>query len=118
MCQTLHHILSVVRRCGKKVYPVEKVDIGVLYHKGCFKCRVCDGQLSLKTFQRQLDPQTRKKVRKLLQSSASLFNIQVGIGIMKKPFSECCCLVKFLLQISYKTGENRKNESKPENIGY
>ena len=27
-------------RCGKKVYPVEKVDVGGLYHRSCFKCKV------------------------------------------------------------------------------
>ena len=24
-------------RCGRKVYPVERVDIGVIYHRGCFR---------------------------------------------------------------------------------
>ena len=24
-------------RCGRKVYPVERVDIGVTYHRGCFR---------------------------------------------------------------------------------
>ena len=42
-------------RCGKKVYPVEKLDVGVLYHKGCFKCLVCSRQLTLANFQRDWD---------------------------------------------------------------
>ena len=46
---------SNCHRCGKKVYPVERIDIGVLYHKGCFKCRVCSRQLTLRTFQRGVD---------------------------------------------------------------
>ena len=27
-------------RCGKKVYPLERIDIGDVYHRGCFKCLV------------------------------------------------------------------------------
>jgi len=30
------------RRCGKRVYPLELVDIGDCYHRGCFKCYVRD----------------------------------------------------------------------------
>jgi len=31
---------STCRRCGKKVYPLELIDIGDKYHRGCFKCYV------------------------------------------------------------------------------
>lgn len=37
-------------RCEKTVYPVEKVDVGVLFHRRCFRCRVCGLQLTLRTF--------------------------------------------------------------------
>lgn len=37
-------------RCCKRVYPLERIDIGVLFHRGCFRCRVCGLQLSLRTF--------------------------------------------------------------------
>ena len=37
-------------RCGKRVYPVERVDVGVLFHRRCFRCRVCGLQLTLRTF--------------------------------------------------------------------
>ena len=47
-------------RCGKKVYPVEKLDIGVLYHRGCFKCHICGMQLTLRNFHREVDPGSSK----------------------------------------------------------
>ena len=47
---------NACQRCGRRVYPLEKVDVGVLYHRSCFKCKVCGRQLTLKTFQRQLCP--------------------------------------------------------------
>ena len=31
---------NTCRRCGKKVYPLELIDIGDCYHRGCFKCYV------------------------------------------------------------------------------
>ena len=37
-------------RCQKRVYPVERVDVGALFHRRCFRCRVCGLQLTLKTF--------------------------------------------------------------------
>lgn len=37
-------------RCGKRVYPVERVDVGVLFHRRCFRCRVCGLQLTLRSF--------------------------------------------------------------------
>ncbi|KAL8574334.1 hypothetical protein ACOMHN_015865 [Nucella lapillus] len=37
-------------RCGKKVFPVERVDVGVLFHRRCFRCRVCGLQLTLRTY--------------------------------------------------------------------
>lgn len=37
-------------RCQKRVYPVERVDIGVLFHKRCFRCRLCGLQLTIRTF--------------------------------------------------------------------
>ncbi|KAL4224109.1 hypothetical protein ACF0H5_017563 [Mactra antiquata] len=37
-------------RCEKRVYPVERIDVGVLFHRRCFRCRVCGLQLSLRTF--------------------------------------------------------------------
>ncbi|XP_052802436.1 hillarin-like isoform X2 [Mya arenaria] len=37
-------------RCRKRVYPVERIDVGVLFHRRCFRCRVCGLQLSLRTF--------------------------------------------------------------------
>jgi len=38
-------------RCGKNVYPMEKlVACNKIYHNACFKCKHCDGKLSLKGF--------------------------------------------------------------------
>jgi len=31
---------NACRRCGKRVYPLELIDIGDRYHRGCFKCHV------------------------------------------------------------------------------
>ena len=31
---------NACRRCRKKVYPLELIDIGDCYHRGCFKCYV------------------------------------------------------------------------------
>ncbi|XP_048767751.2 hillarin-like [Ostrea edulis] len=44
-------------RCQKRVYPVERVDVGVLFHRRCFRCRVCGLQLTLRTFRWQPDGQ-------------------------------------------------------------
>ncbi|XP_022337039.2 hillarin-like [Crassostrea virginica] len=44
-------------RCQKRVYPVERVDVGVLFHRRCFRCRVCGLQLTLRTFRWQQDGQ-------------------------------------------------------------
>jgi len=38
-----HQRSSACQRCGKKVYPLELIDIGDCYHRGCFKCYVRDG---------------------------------------------------------------------------
>lgn len=38
-----------------QVYPVEKVDVGVVYHRSCFKCHVCGRQLTIQSFQREVD---------------------------------------------------------------
>ena len=46
--------------CGKKVYPLEKMDVGELYHRGCFRCHVCGLQLTLKTFCRVADKSSNK----------------------------------------------------------
>ena len=51
---------DMCHRCAKKVYPVEKLDIGVIYHRGCFKCRVCGMQLTLRNFQREVEPGSKK----------------------------------------------------------
>lgn len=37
-------------RCQKRVYPVERIDVGVLFHRRCFRCRICGLQLTLRTF--------------------------------------------------------------------
>ena len=37
-------------RCGKRVYPVERVDVGALFHRRCFRCRVCGLRLSLVSY--------------------------------------------------------------------
>ncbi|XP_013396916.1 F-actin-monooxygenase MICAL3-like [Lingula anatina] len=41
---------NTCHRCEQTVYPVERIDIGLVYHKGCFKCRTCALQLNLKTY--------------------------------------------------------------------
>jgi len=38
-------------KCGKTVYPMEKLNAcNKTYHNACFKCKHCDGKLSLKGF--------------------------------------------------------------------
>jgi len=37
---------NACRRCGKKVYPLELIDIGDCYHRGCFKCYVSTSAMS------------------------------------------------------------------------
>jgi cysteine/glycine-rich protein len=37
-------------RCAKTVYPMESVDVGESYHKGCFKCFECGVKLSLVSY--------------------------------------------------------------------
>jgi len=38
-------------RCGKTVYPMERLNAcNKVYHNACFKCKHCDGKLSLKGF--------------------------------------------------------------------
>nr|KAG5691748.1 hypothetical protein BaRGS_014748 [Batillaria attramentaria]KAG5713331.1 hypothetical protein BaRGS_007858 [Batillaria attramentaria] len=40
-------------RCGKRVYPVERVDVGVLFHRRCFRSRAtCLSHLPLAHVQR------------------------------------------------------------------
>lgn len=53
--RTFYDARESCQRCGKKVYPVEKVDVGMLYHRGCFKCKVCGVQLNLRNFQLEQD---------------------------------------------------------------
>jgi len=37
--------------CSKKVYPMEKIQIdGKLFHRNCFRCNHCKGQLKLGNF--------------------------------------------------------------------
>jgi len=33
---------NTCRRCAKKVYPLELIDVGDCYHRGCFKCYVSE----------------------------------------------------------------------------
>ena len=37
-------------RCHEKVYPLEKVSVGIALHRNCFQCAVCDLTLTLNTF--------------------------------------------------------------------
>lgn len=37
-------------RCGHKVYPPEKVDVGIQLHKKCFRCYECDLVLTLNNY--------------------------------------------------------------------
>lgn len=42
---------SPCAKCSKTVYPVEKLNLlDKVWHKGCFKCEVCNITLSLKTY--------------------------------------------------------------------
>ena len=34
-------------RCDKKIYPTEKVDVGVALHKNCFRCAECNVTLTV-----------------------------------------------------------------------
>lgn len=55
------------KRCGKKVYPVEKVSLGagIQYHRACFRCRTCSTQLTMQTFQREVDPDTPSDTKEI-----------------------------------------------------
>ncbi|KHJ87474.1 LIM domain protein, partial [Oesophagostomum dentatum] len=40
-------------RCGKQVYPTDKVGPlkdSTFFHQGCFKCYICGTRLALKTY--------------------------------------------------------------------
>ena len=37
-------------RCHAKVYPVEKVGVGVVLHRNCFRCATCGTKLTLASF--------------------------------------------------------------------
>lgn len=39
-------------RCNRRVLPQDKVDVGVLFHKQCFRCRICGLPLTIQTFHR------------------------------------------------------------------
>lgn len=43
---------DICQRCKSRVYPVEKIGNinGVNFHKGCFKCSVCNATLTLRTY--------------------------------------------------------------------
>jgi hypothetical protein len=39
------------KQCGKTAYPLESLTaLGAVFHKGCFKCAVCNMSLNLKNF--------------------------------------------------------------------
>lgn len=37
-------------RCQRRVYPIERVEVGVQLHKNCFRCKECNMMLSLHNF--------------------------------------------------------------------
>ena len=37
-------------RCHEKVYPLEKISVGIALHRNCFHCAICDLTLTLNTF--------------------------------------------------------------------
>ncbi|KAL3856221.1 hypothetical protein ACJMK2_010998 [Sinanodonta woodiana] len=39
-------------RCYRRVYPKEQVNVGILFHKQCFRCRICGLPLTMQTFYR------------------------------------------------------------------
>ncbi len=41
---------ELCQRCQEKVYPLEKISIGIALHRNCFNCTVCDLKLTLNTF--------------------------------------------------------------------
>lgn len=39
-------------RCYKRVFPDQQVSVGILFHKQCFRCRICGLPLTAQTFYR------------------------------------------------------------------
>lgn len=39
-------------RCYRRVLPTDQVNVGVLFHKQCFRCRICGLPLTMQTFHR------------------------------------------------------------------
>ena len=39
-------------RCYRRIPPPEQVNVGVLFHKKCFRCRICGLPLTMQTFYR------------------------------------------------------------------
>ena len=48
-------------RCEKKVYPTEKVEIGVPLHKNCFRCVSCNVTLTMSNFILTKVPENTRK---------------------------------------------------------
>ena len=40
-----HSLPDTCHRCGGRVYPVERVDVGALFHRRCFRCKICGLQV-------------------------------------------------------------------------
>jgi len=65
MFRTANYVDNVCLRCGKTVYPTDK--IGPLkdftfFHSGCFRCVECGSKLTLKTYYNNQHSQTDKEV--------------------------------------------------------
>lgn len=46
-------VKELCHRCGKPVYPTDKVGPlkdSTFFHQGCFKCYICGTRLALKTY--------------------------------------------------------------------
>jgi len=68
---------KICAKCGKVVYPLEAIQAcDTWYHKGCFRCKHCDGALTLKNFAAIAnEPYCKPHYQQLFKEKGSYDNI-------------------------------------------